>query len=262
MLDKLKLDEIVLPNETKHQIYLDGAQPTVTETGKLLGRIPRAVNAAFASLDCWILEREHHVARTKELLTQNLENADPEKIVPPEPYVAVPAIQALSYSMNSEELRKMYANLLAKSIYTDTKDNVHPAFTEIIKNLSHLDCKLFESIMKKRIQQIPYFEIRIGKTESSSYTVLISHLTEFMFDSTQNIETSINNLERNQLIKSVDFHYNDDAMYDPIRNTPFYQVLEEQFKDRFEDKKLFSHKMSLHSTSLGLAFYNICCKPL
>ena len=52
--------------------------------------------------------------------------SNPEKIVEPEPYVAVPAIQAISYAMNSDELRNLYANLLAKSMIKDTKDTVHP----------------------------------------------------------------------------------------------------------------------------------------
>ena len=121
---------------------------------ELLARIPQVINAALAPLDCWIAERQYHVDRTKQLLEENLKNADPEKIVPPEPYVAIPAIQAISYAMDSDELRTLYANLLAKSIYLDTKDSVHPAFTEIIKNLSPVDCRVFDSIMKLTIKKL------------------------------------------------------------------------------------------------------------
>lgn len=60
----------------------------------------------------------------------------------PEAYVAVPALQAISYSMNSEELRNMYANLLAKAIDIDEKDKVHPAFVELIKQF-HQEMQLF-----------------------------------------------------------------------------------------------------------------------
>ena len=261
MLDNLKLDEIVLPNETKHQIYLDGVQPTVTETGKLVGRVPRAINAALASLDCWILEREHHVARTKELLAQNLENVEPEKIVPPEPYVAVPALTALSYSMDSEELRKMYANLLAKSIYKDTKNDVHPGFTEIIKNLSPLDCLIFNSIMSKPTQEIGCYEIRLGKTEKTSYHVFSPYLIEFTFGSLKNTATSIDNLIRNKLISAEDFHYYDDNMYAPIRENPDYKSIM-SIKINDSENKIFPYKMSIKSTSLGRAFYDVCCSPL
>ena len=106
--------------QTVPELYQDAFQPTVQETGKLVSRIPRAINAAFSGLDKWILNREYSIDETKKLLAQKLENVEPEKIVEPEPYVAIPAIQAISYSMNSEELRDLYANLLAKAMNTDT----------------------------------------------------------------------------------------------------------------------------------------------
>lgn len=261
MSEKLNLGEIVLPNETKHQIYVDGAQPALIETGKFIGRIPRAINAAFAPLDCWILKQENNVARTKQLLEKNLQNADPEKIVPPEPYVAVPAINALSYSMDSDELRKMYANLLTKAIYADTKNSVHPAFTEIIKNLSPLDCKLFNAILSTPGQQIACYEIRFGKSQSS-YSILLPYITEFTFDTPEKICASIDNLERNRLISPKDFHYNNDALYEPIRNTYIYKQIMDLPEEKETNRKVIPYKISIKSTYLGQAFYNICSKPL
>ena len=102
-------------------------------------RIPRAINAALSPLRQWIAQREYNVAETEKLLAKKLENIEPEKIVSPEPYVAVPALQAISYSMNSDELRELYANLLAKSMCIDTKNSVHPSFVEIIRQMSPLD---------------------------------------------------------------------------------------------------------------------------
>ena len=119
--------------KTAPTLYEDALQPTIQEVGKFVARIPRAINAAFSGLDKWILNKEYAIDETKKLLAQKLADVDPEKIVEPEPYVAVPAIQAISYSMNSEELRNLYANLLAKAMNSDTKDFVHPSFVEIIK---------------------------------------------------------------------------------------------------------------------------------
>lgn len=99
--------------DTVPELYHDTLQPAAQETGKVIARIPRAINAAFSGLDRWILNKEYSIEETKKLLAQKLDNVDPEKIVEPEPYVAVPAIQAISYAMNSDELRNLYANLLA-----------------------------------------------------------------------------------------------------------------------------------------------------
>lgn len=132
--------------KTAPTLYEDALQPTVQEVGKFVARIPRAINAAFSGLDKWILNKEYAIDETKKLLEKKLENVDPDKIVEPEAYVAVPAIQAISYSINSEELRNLYANLLAKAMNSDTKDLVHPYFVEIIKQMSPIDALVFKNI--------------------------------------------------------------------------------------------------------------------
>lgn len=251
-----------LPNETINKIYDDALHPAVSEAGKIAGRLPRLINAALAPLDCWILERENHIERTKQLLEENLKNADPEKIVPPEPYVAVPAIQAISYAMNSEELRTFYANLLAKSIYADTKDSVHPAFTEIIKNLSPLDCKVFESIMQRSNKEIACYELRVGTVESISYSVLYPYVTAITIDTPERISASIDNLSRNKLIIPKDFHYDNDDFYAEIRKTAFFKSISDIFSTHPLNRELRPYKMSIKSTDWGKAFYKICAIPL
>lgn len=44
------LDNFNLPDKTIDKIYDDAFQPAAHETGKLLGRIPRAINAVFLNL--------------------------------------------------------------------------------------------------------------------------------------------------------------------------------------------------------------------
>lgn len=256
------LDNLKLPNKTIDKIYDDGFRQGVTETGKLVGRIPRLINAAFASLDCWIMQRENHIEKTKQLLAENLKNADPKKIVPPEPYVAVPAIQALSYSMDSDELRTLYANLLAKSIYSDTKEFVHPAYTEIIKNLSPLDCRVFNLIMNSEYQEIGCYELRVGTVGKSSYHVIYPYITSITIEPPEKIAASIENLSRNKLISPKDFRYDNDSMYSVIRDTSFFQEITKTFSHNPDNQELRPCEMAIKSTALGKAFYNICSTPL
>lgn len=151
------------------EIYDDGLKPATQESGKTLSLIPRTINAALAPLRQWIAQKEYNVAETEKLLAQKLENIDQRKIVTPEPYVAVPAMQAISYSMNSQGLRDLYANLLAKSMNADTKDIVHPAFVEIIKQLSPLDARILNIIFEE--ENFPVVELEV-----SEYTHDVSKL--------------------------------------------------------------------------------------
>lgn len=57
--------------KTVPELYHDTLQPSAQETGKMLARIPRAINAAFSGLDKWILNREYSVDETKNYLLKN-----------------------------------------------------------------------------------------------------------------------------------------------------------------------------------------------
>ena len=145
--------------KTAPTIYEDALQPAVQETGKILALIPQTIEAALLPLRKWNIEREYKFAEIKKLLEYKLENVEPEKIITPETYVAIPAIQAISYSMDSEELRNLYANLLAKAMNSDTKDMVHPSFVEMIKQMSPTDALIFSYIISSPIR--PLITIKI-----------------------------------------------------------------------------------------------------
>ena len=67
--------------ETTPELYHDALQPSAQESGKLIARIPRAINAAFAGIDKWILNKEYSVEETKRLLAAKLDKIDPEKLL-------------------------------------------------------------------------------------------------------------------------------------------------------------------------------------
>ncbi len=155
--------------KTAPTLYEDVLQSTTQESGKTLTLIPRAINAALVPLRQWIAEREYKIAETEKLLAQKLEHVGEEKIVTPEAYVAVPAIQAISYSMDSVELRNLYANLLAKSMNSDTKDSVLPSFVEIIKQMSPIDSMVFKTIMERDVN--PIIDLLYAKIEDPKFPI-------------------------------------------------------------------------------------------
>ena len=121
------MDEFIeIAKEIAKNVYEDGGEPIVKPTGEVLGLIPRAIKAALLPLEKWVVGREYNLAQTKLLLEEKLRNTNPDDIEPPEAYIAVPAIQAISYCMDNDELRDMYAQLLASSMKKSIKNGVHP----------------------------------------------------------------------------------------------------------------------------------------
>lgn len=243
--------------ETVPELYHDALQPSAQEAGKLIARIPRAINAIFAGLDKWILRREFGVEETKKLLAVKLDKTDPEKIVEPEPYVAIPAIQAISYAMNSNELRNMYANLLAKSMIIDTKDTVHPSFVEIIKQMSPIDARIFQLIMESQLRPI----INLKKQLESGGGLLIqSHCSWIKTFSIKQCATSIDNLLRLGLIEiPYGDSYSNAEVYDYVKQNPLFKELEEQSKISLASGESLDYDTQYIKTSdLSTLFYNVC----
>ncbi len=245
--------------KTAPTLYEDALQPTVQEVGKFAARIPRAINAAFSGFDKWILNKEYALDEIKKLLAQKLENIDPDKIVEPEPYVAVPAIQAISYSMNSEELRNLYANLLAKAMNSDTEMQVHPAYVEIIKQMAPIDSLIFKIIMER--EENPILDLCYGNDMMTESLLLVSNITDINITSGKIISVSIDNLVKQGIISiPFDEYYDDEHYYDKILNSQFYLDNYKSYPKNKDGLKLMPDFKMIRKTNLGLTFYDICVK--
>ncbi len=249
--------------KTAPTLYEDALQPTIQEIGKFAARIPRAINAAFSGLDKWILNKEYAIDETKKLLEQKLENVDPNKIVTPEAYVAIPAIQAISYSMDSKELRNLYANLLAKAMNSDTKDLVHPSFVEMIKQMSPIDSIVFKIIMERNINPIiDLIYVKMGG-KSFSYPLanrtIFSNLSDINVTSPEIVCVSLDNLTRQGLILIPDSKsYAEEKIYDNILNSKFYLEMKKNHPKTLDEFEFSHTKKMIDKTNLGISFYNIC----
>jgi hypothetical protein len=243
--------------ETVPAVYDDGLKPAIQESGKILALIPRTINAALVPLRQWIDEREYNLDETKKLLAQKLEHIDEEKIVTPEAYVAVPAIQAISYSMNSEELRNLYANLLAKSMITDTKEFVHPSFVEIIKQMSPTDAQVFRLIMNSPLRPLINLQ-KSGKAGGMQH--IQDHCSWITELSIKQCATSIDSLIRLGLIE-IPFgeSYTNKTIYNSVRKNPFFKELEQQYIPHLNtNEKLQYDEQYIKATDLSKLFYKIC----
>lgn len=248
--------------KTAPTLYEDALQPATQESGEILALIPRTIKAALLPLCQWITEREYKLAETEKLLAKKLEHVSENKIVTPEAYVAVPAIQAISYSMNSEELRNLYANLLAKAMNSDTKDLVHPSFVEIIKQMSPIDSLVFKTIMERTAN--PIIDLVYNKYESDvpiaiESRTIIENVTDINVAPIETVCISIDNLIKQGLISiPQNDSYVDSTLYDNILNSPFY-IIKQQSCPITPDGFKFSHnKKMIIKTHLGNSFYKTC----
>lgn len=248
--------------EVAKEAYDDFVHPVAKPTGELGSFLPRAIKAALAPLEKWILQKEYTMAEVKKSLEEKLKDVPPESITPPEPYIAVPALQYMSYCMDNEELREMYANLLANSMNKVVKDGVHPGFVEIIKQLCPDEAKILKYI--SIYGTIPVITLR-GKTESGGIVELIKNFSnigeitacEMPFE----IHRYFDNLFRLGLIDKNEpgMLLKDEAQYTPLINNSYItSVAEMEINSQSTCVETEIDKGYVSLTSFGTAFCVVC----
>lgn len=255
------------------EAYDDLLHPAAAAIGQTISLPFRAVNVLLAPFQKWILEGERHLVEMIQLVSEELKNVPQEKLTEPDPYVAVPAMQAFSYSMDCDELKRMYAKLLAKAIHVDEKSSVHPSYVEIIKQMSPLDAKMLEFIHKKR-GCIAMCNIRWQKKSPQIWEVLpnfrsltlghdcYSHLFS-VFEagySPQKITVSFENLERLSLVEIREDVYLEPKHYQDLNNMDLASALEENIKSlpKYDERELALTPGFCRMTAFGKSFVNVC----
>jgi hypothetical protein len=117
-------------------VYQDIAQPAAKEIGTALQTVAKTIHIALAPLSAMVWGYDRIKDYLEQALTDKLKGVPPEKIITPNPAVAGPAIEALRFTAHEPSLRELYANLLATSMDSETAQYSHPAFIEIIRQMT------------------------------------------------------------------------------------------------------------------------------
>jgi Abortive infection alpha len=153
-------------------VYQDLLQPAVKEIGISLETVAKCVNVALTPISTlvWGYDRIKEFVDTK--VAEKLAGVPNERIVTPKPEVAGPALEALRYTGHDDTLRELYANLLATAMDAATVEKAHPAFVEIIKNLSPDEARIMRLFAVRG--KFPIIDVHQYRGEQSNqYNVVI-----------------------------------------------------------------------------------------
>lgn len=218
-------------------------------------------------MHAWIAQKEYNIEETKKLLALKLTHITPDNIVSPESYIAIPALQQISYSMNNESLRDLYANLLAKAMNKETKNAVHPAFVDIIKQLSPDEALLNKYIYEAYTRSdncfaIPLLIVSEVYPDKTSKTI-IHGFSDFLDKAgcreKINAKFYFDNLVRLQILTnttgSLFPNPNAENKHD-AENHPYIIDLKKEIEGRKNTCRIT--KVGYYNTGLGEAFAQIC----
>lgn len=259
-----------------NDLYKDVAHPALSAVGQTISLPFRAVNVLLTPFIKWVIQGEERLNEISNAVAEKVSSVPKENLTEPEPYVAIPALQAISYSMDNQKLKDLYSNLLAKAITKTTKESVHPAFIEIIKQMSPLDAQLMSYIFNQS-QSIPMICIRIQKKSvapiqdlpsfrymNSGFTVYENYVLGFMENIYPRVSVSIENLNRLGLVRIDNTYKLDSSLYQVFEQSECKKQFETMYSSRTnsnETEVAFLPSTAM-ITELGKSFSRICISKL
>jgi hypothetical protein len=247
-------------------IYPDMVQPAAKELGKGLYTVAKTVNLALAPLEAVVWGYEKIKEKFFPKVEERLKNVPPENIVTPRISVAGPIVEALRYAGSEEALSDLYANLLAASMDKTTATTAHPAFTEIIKQLTPDEAKLIALFPSD--PYMPLIDIRRSEKSSkfeSGHVIIFenySNLGEMAgCEHMDLVPAYIDNLIRLGLAEIPSGkYYTSGGIYDSLENSKLAQAIKMEIERAPNYECEFKRKF-LHITTLGKQFAKVCVIP-
>jgi len=191
----------------------------------------------------------------EQTVSERLQNVPHDQITEPSPRIMVPAMQALTYTGSDEDIREMFANLIAADFTKDGKRHIHPSFVELIKQMTPLDAntlKVFAEHGPQRYTEVRTEEVhprRMNRMRrlGARYSIVLDGVTS------DEISESVSNLLRLGLVVITSEYW----------KSPTFDVLDQELLDECKDQtegieSAYIHPFGVELTPFGKSFAKIC----
>ena len=240
-------------------VYQDLMQPAARELGKGLETVAKTVNIALAPLAAMVWGYERIQGWLESQLSHELREVNPNSIVTPNPHVVGPAVEALRYAAENENLREMFAKLIATSMTKELAERAHPTFVEILKQISSDEAKIIPGFLNNPYQ--PFISIEVVKEGHGRRSVL-AHWTDLALkancDYPSYCSVYMENLARLGLLEFYNDAEVEETAYKELESTESILRLIESTKKETDGGEIVIERGVITRTMLGHMFMQAC----
>lgn len=232
--------------------------PVTTNAGQTFGDIWFLVFGGISQLaEKRKLKYAVELEKFKEELETKIDEIPEEKRVEPNIQTVGPALENSKYCVESEEIRKAFANLISRSMNQDYSQYVHPSFADMLKQMSPLDAQNLQLFKKQK--SYPICDVNCELNGAQGYNIIFHNL--FIANSEQNNfelqAQSISSLVRFGLVDIPALSsLADKSVYDIFETNPIYLAVKESILEEIGKVSLKKKKVDI--TPLGEAFIKVC----
>lgn len=128
-------------------VYQDVVQPAALQLGKGLETVAKLVQVALAPVSLVVWGYDQIRDYLEATLAGKLKDVPPDHITQPRMTIAGPIVEQLRFAADEPTLRELYAKLLATSMDARTAEEAHPAFVDIVRQLSSDEARVLRFIV-------------------------------------------------------------------------------------------------------------------
>lgn len=238
------------------EIYKDGLQPVIIEVGRGLKNTVKLVLTPISAL-AWGYDKiaEHLNFAIPEYFKSR--NISSDKIFSPDYSIFIPALEAMRYT--KDEIRTKFVNLICASMNIDTAEFVHPAFTEILKQLTSDEAKILNKLPGESLFE-PVIDIAIEKPQKEGLFTVYPNISiigeEANCQFPEKVSVYLNNLVRLGLLTIPETSYMaDEWRYAKIEQN---RIFADRLTSAEKQGEVSIIKKMVGITSLGADFIKVC----
>ena len=132
--------------------YDDVASPAAKQVGSALESTAKAARWILAPIDYLAAQNN----RYQNYLERISEKVPEENLIEGHPQIIGPALDGLKYIPEEDIISELFVNLLSRAIDKERVNEAHPAFTQIINQLSPDEAVLIYHLSKKSYEYLTY----------------------------------------------------------------------------------------------------------
>ena len=241
-------------------VYHDLLQPGVRQLGKSLETLAKGTQIVVSPIAAMVWGYETIREYLLVALSEKLKDRPRERLTPPSPSIAVPAIESLRYTAHEESLREMYLKLLATAIDSETASQAHPAFVEVIRQLTPDEARMLKSLHPQvPAPAITLRAVQKGDEVAKPYTDCIRNFTYLgnRQDAPGLVPAYIANLCRLGLAEVVNGQILNTALYEKLEDHPVIVSEIKQIEDGWQRDPTIV-RQTVRTTEFGTLFFYAC----
>lgn len=159
-------------------LYRDLVHPSAVEVGKSLGGAVRTILRP-ANFVVWSVDQVFDFAAHAVQETLKRRNVPAARVIEPAIEVAGPVLNALRLPQQDETLRNMFVNLLATAMDSESAPLAHPAFAQIIQQLTPDEARIVLLFSQRHRHPLVLVEAHLGRQEGR--LIVFTNLTLMPF---------------------------------------------------------------------------------